>query len=342
MFRSDPQNTGRSKWLNQISGQISSLNNSYEIETSLSIGSNALIYFTTADKKHFCIDTTGNTVWKADLAIDGGRAPYSPVILNDGTILAADIKYLYAFSNSGIEKWRLQYNFLAIPTINIGKDGTIYIIGDFSTLLAVSLNGSLLWKLEEQNAGWRNATAISADGNTLYLSGDKLYALNLLERKIKWKTTFQGIYPMTDVDGNVYCFSVSNTDSSSLFSLDDSGDVNWEFRFKDFVSELAMDKDGNIYFGAVNVYSVNYNGKLKWKKDNINNWQPLLCDEKNNLYSIYFQGTGLSVWCISESGNVVWNAFNENLKYNRCYGSALGFNKLITPSWENSKLYIIR
>ena len=307
------------------------------------MGPDASIYFTTSDKKLFCIDSSGDKRWEAAIAFNGEGAPYSPVILKDGSILAADIGCLYSFNSNGIENWRFSYSFLQTPNINVGKDGTIYIIGDFNTLLAISPQGQLLWKLQEPSEGWSETTAISVDGKTLYLTGTYLYSINLLERKINWKSSFKAAYPMADVQGNVYCLSYDDSlDSPSLLSINKDGEVNWQYKFKDAASTLTMDKNGNIYFGDFNVYSVSYEGKLNWKLNYLNDWQPLMCDNLNNLYSISSQNHAISVNCISESGAVLWNAVDSSNYYSSGWGAALGFNQLIVPGYEISPIYKIK
>jgi hypothetical protein len=350
MYRADPQNTGRSRWSNTLKGIVKSTS-TYFIETGLSLGSDASIYFTSTETQLYCLDTSGIKKWNSHVSGNSEGGKYSPVILYDGSILSADHSTLYKFNKSGEKLWQYEFNSArtAIPQINIGIGGVIYIVSDPNTISAVSGEGSLLWQIKDNDEFWWDncLTAISPDGNTLYISGRRLSAIDLFEPKIKWKSSFGSGPPLVDSYGKIYCIrSVDLQDSLELVCLNSSGEDIWKFKVKDQYLEsltLTMDRKGNIYFGDVNVYSVNYEGKLNWKLDSMNAYRPIMTDNKNNIYVV---GTslfshGYSVRCISESGSLLWTVSQEITNYTSCSNGALGYDKLVFSGWGPTKVFIV-
>jgi hypothetical protein len=348
MYRADPQNTGRSKWENNITGTLTQTPDAFIVEASIALGKDGSVYFNTSNKKFYCLDSVGNIRWETQTGTFTEGGPYSPVVLRDGSVLASDLYWLYKFGFDGSEIWKFQHNSGELPVINVGIDGTIYIVKEFKTLLAISGEGQLMWQYKDEAERWfRTVPAISPDGGTIYLAGNSLSAVDLKEKKLKWKTSFGTFSPLVDSKDNIYFLRGSHIDSVQLVCLNNAGELIWVFNNIDAASILsgilAMDRRGNIYFGDDKVYSVSYNGKLNWMLDHINDFRPVICDKKNNIYVVgYRTSPGFTLRSISETGNILWSIDIEDSQYQSTITGALGFDRLYLPAGNYGSLYIIK
>ncbi|MBN1301270.1 MAG: PQQ-like beta-propeller repeat protein, partial [Melioribacteraceae bacterium] len=99
-----------------------------------------------------------------------------------------------------------------------------------------------------------------------------------------------------------------------LYSLNPSGDLNWKFEFDtQFImdnTEPTIDSDGNIFFGADTLYSVNYKGILRWKQSlgTKHIFSPLINDKDGNIY------IGATELGSPSEQNVI--SFNNNGEFN--------------------------
>jgi hypothetical protein len=142
------------------------------------------------------ISQHATTLWKYE-TVDKPNLGYtsSPVIGSDGSIYVTSEAWdssgyiflsseIHAIRPSGKVKWVKElsyYDYSSVRSVPaIGKDGTIYIIIDYSGLCAFSKSGDLKWSLEGFSS--KASPAISDDG-TLYFFGDEaLYAIQTSSR----------------------------------------------------------------------------------------------------------------------------------------------------------------
>ncbi len=218
----------------------------------------------------------------------------------------------------------------------------IYFIADFTKIIALSKDGILEWSLTEPGERWENATAISPVGDVIYLGGSSLVAIDLKQHILKWKTAFGSNSPLVDTQGNIYVLSTFSSDSTRLQSLDKNGNIRWSYNFKDIASTLTMDKNGNIYFGDVNVYSVDYSGKLNWKINSVNFYQPIISDDGNHIFVINSNSQSVTARELDQTGAIRWEATHQVQNYVSGFGAMVGYNTLLVPGWGNTPIVIFK
>ena len=103
------------------------------------------------------------------------------------------------------------------------------------------------------NGGTLSAPAIGRD-QTIYLGGDKLYALDGKTGRKKWTFragSFIDSSPSIDADGIIYfgCYD------QKLYAVDRAGKLKWTFKTGGSIStNPAIGADGTIYFTTDNGY----------------------------------------------------------------------------------------
>lgn len=136
----------------------------------------------------------------------------------------------------------------------IAADGTIYLNGSGSTLLALDAQGKTKWKYQP-NGTVRGTPAIGKDG-TIYggTSNGVVYAVDPAGKE-KWQCQVGGILissPVIAADGTIYIGSMDN----KLCAVTAEGNIKWEFPTSyPIMSTAAIGSDGTIYF-------VDYDGRL--------------------------------------------------------------------------------
>lgn len=252
---------GGGTWIVLATEQWSKILWEYEVEgpirTSPAIGTDNNIYFVSNDKLLpkdellYSINRSGMYRWDHELDLTE-KVDAFPVIGSDNTIYSGSKDTVYAFDYGGKFKWKFgipdkRKNKKLVPTPAIGPDGTIYYLCNinpflatrFFRLYALTPTGELKWDYKS-DAGFEVDMAPSIGRNgTIYFSTSELVGLH--------KYTY-------------------------IFAISDSGQFKWKYPEKDPITErietsIAIDGDGNIYFGCDDhhLYAVSSEGKLKWK-----------------------------------------------------------------------------
>jgi len=213
---------------------------------------------------HALAPSNGALLWKHP---SGNNIAYSsPALATDGTIYVGTTRgYLRAIDEDGELKWqtltpgRIRYG----PPV-VASDGTIY-IGSTEGLHAIAPNGDLLWTFETEGRV-AAAPALASDG-TIYVgslgrAGGTLAALHALEpdgdeiwryEPAGSRNSFRGS-PIVDGDGNIYV-----TSGEKLISVDDSGNLRWQFEVesrRQFPANPAIGADGTLYFAGDQFYAL--------------------------------------------------------------------------------------
>lgn len=215
------------------------------------------------------IAPSGNEVWRyttndhgtPETPIGGSAENFSPAISPiDGTIYVKiredPYTYLVAFTQNGVEKWRVTIASIFWSSIAvcpaIGPDGTIYIPGIDNTNVYIY--------------------AITDNGNSA---------------TIKWQYTLctGDLVRIEDVptiatDGTIYIaarYRIGGIYYYNKYAITDNGNsatLKWSFPSNKYIRSPAMiGLDGTIYFGSngdgslARFYALNPDGTLKWFKD---------------------------------------------------------------------------
>jgi len=365
MNHGNPQSTGRSKYYGPTQGVIDwSLDSTYMM-ASLATGLDSNIIFMELINSYglYSITPKGETLWKIAEGISINSRHSSPLIAKDGTIYITGgwSGELYAIDVDGTLKWKYNiHDLIRTIGINIGLDGTIYFLADDKNLYALTPNGTLKWKYFHEDFESRSTViSFSPNGKTLYIPGTTktVYAFDIDNQNIKWSfgDGRSGAAPMVDSQGNIYLLTVeqgSYSGKPSLFSLYEDGNVRWVFEHdnqqqKEVYSyaEGTIDKYGNIYFALDTLYSVDYSGNLRWKKDlDGYTWTPLICDANDNIYTVIIHKNGDAIREIGAfymQGNKVWSIPIDEWARGG-FSPIIAFNKLIIPTNKSNNLYFIK
>jgi outer membrane protein assembly factor BamB len=198
-----------------------------------------------------------------------------PTIGADGTIFVGAPDGLYAITDNG-NAGQLKWNFKpaagpwVVGTPTIGGDGTIYIGAGDKNLYALNPDGTKKWSVA-LGGGPSQSPAISLDGATLYVSADKLYAIDISTQQITW--TYPPIgqdasinapsWPVVGADGSIY---IADGD---LIAFKSDGTKSWEIALPTGTAPHApsIGPDNTIFIGAFggSMNAVDpLNGNKKW------------------------------------------------------------------------------
>ncbi|QQS35597.1 MAG: PQQ-like beta-propeller repeat protein [Ignavibacteriales bacterium] len=297
MNHHDPQNTGRSKFIGPINGNIIWIDSVEYMQASASFINDSLIVIA-ENNRIKCISLSGTEKWTYNI---GTQVFLSPLVTADSMIISggssADGKLL-AINFDGSKRWELNLGTpIQSSGVNIDKMGNIYVVAGFN-LFAVSKEGVIKWILGDHRINPAAASSFSPDGNTIYISAlnPSLLAVNTSNGMIKWEFGSASLLasPFVDSQGNIYFIpkpDASNSSNATLFSIENNWNIRWQFDFNVdpsagfYGATGTIDKEGNIYFAFDTLYALDYQGKLKWKKFLAGTSDaPLICDINSNIY----------------------------------------------------------
>jgi outer membrane protein assembly factor BamB len=120
--------------------------------------------------------------------------------------------------------------------------------------------------------------------------------------------------PVISADSLIYVSGGINS-TNKIYTIKLNGRLNWSYEISSFTninqSSLVLDKDGNLFFADFNrnIYCLNKNGMLVWKK-NIVELNPSSFSQFSfspDSKTIYAQGLNISVIALEAlTGNVIW------------------------------------
>jgi WD40 repeat protein len=364
MDHGDAQSTGRSKYPGPISGSVVWSIDTVSLNCGISLGEDESIYFSPNSEASksglYKVSNDGEVEWFYDTGNTISNMT-TPMITSDGTIIACNGfgGTVFAINPNGTLKWKYEIGeWIQQRGINIGKDGTIYVIDIYRTLHAISLNGKLLWTLSLEDLGSyvTQGTSFSPDGKTLYTRGqfNALIAVDVNTKSIKW--TFgdrkdSGLAtPIVNTDGNIFFLGIpleSDGENSSLTALNSDGEVQWRYFFggsKGVVSYYAptIDKQGNIFFAYDSLYALNYLGELKWKQQiPCKCIGTLTCDVNDIVYIPVIPGSKMGqVIGYDTEGNLIWES--DIMSGTPGESMALGVDYLVFPTHNSEGIYMTR
>jgi len=376
MYRADPQNTGRSKYAGPTLGIIEKTIDSLVPASSIAVDNNLSIYFIDAVggpgdySGAIAFDDMLNVKWylKNERILLSSNNPSSPLVNNEGTMfysIPLDKKF-FAINRDGSTKWVLNNLKIVQTGINIGKDGTIYVValndsvGQWE-LTAISSQGELLWSLPGLGVlgDALNSMSFSPDGQTLYISGNlnetSVNAIDIVAKTKKWSfgkdRLIYNSAPIVDSEGNIYTLTYHDESVTNLYSLTPDGNIRWKYTLDTayFVNDMnpgAIDKNGNLYYGDKNIMVIDYKGKLVWR-DSINGRisSPITIDNQNNIFFSVANGTSISFLCYSDKGVKKWEVLLGNNFSNRGTNfspAIIGNYRLLFPTYRNNFIFVIK
>lgn len=358
-FHGNIQSTGRSNYRGPQSCLIIDTILVTNIEGGVVIGDDSTIYFTSNMPGNiYAADFNGQIKWKVEL---GYSNESTPLISRDGTIycLQKTPGKLVALNKTGTVKWEYITDTPQGIGITLGLDGTIYFISSPYHLNAVGKDGNLLWSLSDSRFGSSldKALSFSPDGKTIYSPAYSVsvIAIDVANKTVKWTYGNDRLQfsPVVDCYGNVYILpDRGNQEKSFLYSLNPEGNLRWKFEYAwsdpliGYV-DPTIDILGNIYFGTDTLYSLDYNGILRWKTpipENSIIGSPLICDKDGNVYlSTFNSGLVSKVFCYSNKGVIRWSLnLPQDIRFPGASASISKNGLMFIPSWSGKNIYVIK
>jgi outer membrane protein assembly factor BamB len=357
----DMQRTGRSPYTGPSQGIISTRVSANNMQAGAVFGTDAIFYYP-VNQKLIAADLSGSILWETVMSVIEHFT--SPLVSNNGTIYTASGQNIHAFNPDGTPKWTYHTNGVVLNRgLGIDKNGTIYAVTneadiDHGVLYAVSEEGALLWKIENENFGYgiHVNIAFSPDGRTLYLPGasSSIVAFDLDTKTVKWSfgTTFMDNGPMVDAQGNVYILTGEGGSlTGTFYSLDQNGNIRWTFEHSSITGYYNMldptiDKDGNIYLATDTLYALDYSGNLRWKLglNNRINFTPLVCDK---MGTVYMNTVGPTLYdnlilAVSKDGVINWSIPVTDVRSTAESPAISSDGTLVFPTFRSDHLLVIK
>ncbi len=370
MNHHDPQSTGRSRLNGPSAGIVDWIIDSLYMRSGISVSTDSSIILVSHFRTFglYSFYSAGRQQWilKDSLSIRDNHS--TPLISSDGTIYitGGHSGKLYAISKEGKIKWEL---FVGTPMeqtgLNIGLDGTLYFVSTNNfTLYAVSPNGDLLWSYYYPGFSGYPGTSVtfSPDGKILYIPGriPSLFAFDLESHSIKWSFGSSIMFgtQIVDSEGNVYFNAKSesyNEDKYAFYSLKPDGSIRWSYVHDNNMAYIpygyssgTIDKNGNTFFAFDTLYSIDYQGNLRWKRDIRGvSYSPLISDSEGNIFIVvsneFRQLEFINrVAAYSTDGNIVWN-INKDISEFSGYSGAITYDqKFLFPTFKSKSLICIK
>ena len=319
-------NTNKFKWKFELPGEA--------VNASLAIGPDDSVYICNQGVL-IALNKNGSLRWKNDLH-PGGSGTSTPAISVDGTIYVPFYGTVYAVNSNGTLKWQYKSTSEVADSISvwnnnifigsgldllcisssgnllwkyrigeeirtapaIGSDGTIYVRGRISYLVAISQSGTLKWSLNlGSDISHTYMSPVISPNGIIYTYGlvnkyypeyggsyeyTVLYGINQngTINKVYDEYMLNGAYmtPSVDKNGTIYyAASKFNDYKQQILAIDNNGIVKWNYVLDegDTInrSSPAIDANGRVYFGSWGntLYALNSNGQLIWKFNSLNN-----------------------------------------------------------------------
>lgn len=248
-------NTGAGKWSNSLAGAI------------LAIDKNSTLYDCdqAGDTLYALSSSTGATNWSS--SFNNYSAFTYVVVANDGNIIAIrQDYYAYGISSSGMQLWKFcpSESYVsqdAVPAI--GKDGSVYILGDATLYSLNAGTGAVNWSFSVPTTGG-NALELSPvvgpDG-TVYVSDGfgNLYAVNYTNGQQEWEVASGATAPeqrlQLGISSGGTLYSINQTADVSAYNSA-TGTLLWTFTspYGYSTGYPVISADGTVYISATNGY----------------------------------------------------------------------------------------
>jgi hypothetical protein len=215
---------------------------------SLAADNDMNIYIISTAGKLYSISKDGVLNWKKKIIDSLGKYDLFSDLLahDDGIVTAVSSGKIIKVGIEGNLKWSFTTGLSPIKTFASDEKGNLYIplthdeFGATDTLLCLNSSGKVIWQKGFENTRFIKSPVVV--NNRILVIG----ITDSGEQKV-----------------------------SSLYSLDDKGNINWKKDFLLFARSLSVDKDGNAYVAGYNsgigetmsgVFCYSNKGKLLWKR----------------------------------------------------------------------------
>ncbi len=276
----DPRNSRRTS--NKVRFSNAGVRWSFDLEANLTsnivIGPEGTIYMTSRDCELFALGPNGTVRWTYSMPDNRtlGKGQYQLAVSDGGTLYVGG-ETLFAFNPDSSLKWKLSLE-KGTGTIQLSKEGTIYLKNTQNKLYAIDPDGTIKWSNRYNFSS--SAPAIGEKAIYLGTSARKFYAINM-DGTVKWNFTVAyeaTSTPAISEDGTIY-FTSGNFgwEPTNLYALYSNGTEKWSLKLDgDNSSALnppALGRDGTIYLGEdffdpenCSLTAVNPDGTIRWER----------------------------------------------------------------------------
>ena len=189
-----------------------------------------------------------------------------------------------ASHNKGGEKWKYPVYLSLWGAATIDKNGIIYVGTPYDGLHAIYPNGTRKWHVDLVGREYQ-APVIAPDG-TIYVGTMSWFYAFYPNGTLKWKFDREGNFfnnPVVDSNSTVYV----STQEGYIYVIYSNGTLKWELYVADFASDIALDKDENIYYSGYfdnRLFCYSPNGSLKWTYNQVGIRDGPVIDSEGIIY----------------------------------------------------------
>ncbi|QQS36812.1 MAG: PQQ-like beta-propeller repeat protein [Ignavibacteriales bacterium] len=347
----DAQFTGRSKYAGPQLGQVEwmielpTTNLTHDSFLSPVVGDSTIYFVSYKDTASpgsflYALRFDGSIKWTFPLPSPTQKNSSPPVLASDGTIYVATWgDKLFAVNPDGTMKWEVTFaqSTGIYSMMNLDKEGNLYAFAHNGVLYKFSKAGDTIWSLTLDDFGSSSSAVVfSPDGNTMYITGKKLFAVST-SGELKWSYQFGagtgtwGSTPIVSSDGTIYL-------GFGFVSVNPDGTIrNWPTGIvgADYI-DPSIDKLGNLYIGLdYELISLNHKDEERWRKPyNLNVFFSIISDKDGK---IYFFTEDNNLVKIDSLGNEDWRIQLDGYVY---YSPAISSNgRMFFGSVRGTKKY---
>ncbi len=319
---SDTQNFDRDTDLSTIGAELWRIELPGQLQAAPVVATDGSLYVVTSSGMMLSIDPFGNEMWRVVLGGASATRNYSlPVLTPDNHIYIVYDGELLSFTDDGTLDWTFSKPIAGGLTAQpaIGLDGTIYLMTNDSTLLAVSPNGNELWSqalCQVMGGGTWPGPAVGSDG-TVYgvCKGEDIYALEPNSGTISWTYHTNDRMESTPIagdDGLVYFASTGGW----VIAMQPDGKPRWQNSVAGAPGYIQMvdapvvrgpngliyvtPRHGAIYALDPKTGEIQWSAKIGGQGVGIN---PVAVATDGHVYARNLNG---ELFCISPVGEVCW------------------------------------
>jgi len=251
--------------------------------------------------------------WKLNI---GGGHSAPAVDMYDTVYLGSEKGGLYAVNPDGSIKWKFPTSGSISSSPALDKVGNIYFGCRDRYFYSINKKGTLRWKYNTEMEKLVRINPIIGDDGMIYVVADSAYAF-YSSGKIKWKIPLSKYMPTHHrgtpaIDHRGFIYMCLDSESLSVVKPDGSILKKIPNSFIT-ISSPSIDGNDNVYYASFsdgNLYALNENGEIKWKKQVVwmTSGSPALSEKENTIY----WPLRLFLVALNFDGSVKWDWFTND------------------------------
>ncbi len=354
MYKGNPQGNGINHTANNLEGELTQIIQTENYSKSFSnilIDETENLYVTVFQNNIVHkYSSDYDLLWSTNISGKHSTvATSTPLLSSNNTIYVATDSLWAIDIQDGKKLWGIELENLVIGNLNIDLDGNILLIDEIGLLYSINSDGEFNWIVDSPFSINPNiGIVISPNGTQLYTVGERLSAYNVISGVIMWtfdpmSSTNFNTFPAVSMDGSIHFVSFSDT-TSILWSINDSGQVNWQQNISlgdpNKSTSPIITIDGRIVITIENnIYSYNLLGESEWSSSiESSAWSSMASDNQGNVYIGTTQIYNPFITAFSIAGQQLWQTPIDRPMDS---GLSISYDKLIFAAEMESGLYSV-